>query len=181
MKIDYDELRRIHRLEKNTSKLVEVEEDFIDSLQAFVEEEKKRYLSSLKNFSSSDGREFANLKRVVEESFLMREKKLLNKALIAVHTKEVDAGKVARQEKDTFKKLLKILDEHYSLYISLFGEAEKSSSAANATLSLKMLKDVPTFVGTDMKEYGPFTEGQVVDLPPKVAKLFLTRKLAEEK
>ena len=41
MQITYDELRRIHRLEKNTSKLVEVDEDFIDSLEKFVEEEKK--------------------------------------------------------------------------------------------------------------------------------------------
>ena len=32
MRLDYDELRRIHRLEKNTSKLVEVEDDFISSL-----------------------------------------------------------------------------------------------------------------------------------------------------
>lgn len=41
MKIDFDELRRIHRLEKNTTKLVEVDEDFIDSLEKFVDEEKK--------------------------------------------------------------------------------------------------------------------------------------------
>jgi DNA replication initiation complex subunit (GINS family) len=62
MRLDYDELRRIHRLEKNTSKLVEVDEDFISSLENFVEDEKKKYLDSLKNFSSSQAREFTNLK-----------------------------------------------------------------------------------------------------------------------
>jgi DNA replication initiation complex subunit (GINS family) len=178
MRIDYDELRRIHRLEKNTSKLVEVDDDFIDSLQAFVEEEKKKYLASLKNFSASDAREFTNLKRVVEEIFLMRQKKLLNKALISSRTKEVDGEKMSTQEKEAFRKLLRILEDQFSFYESLFGEKEKREAEM---VSLKILKDVPTFVGTDMKEYGPFSDGEEVELPAKIAKLFLSRKIAEEK
>lgn len=178
MRIDYDELRRIHRLEKNTSKLVEVEDDFIDSLRAFVEEEKKKYLASLKNFSASDAREFTNLKRVVEEIFIMREKKILNKALISSHTKEIDGEKMDRQEKETFKKLLRVLEDHFSSYESLFGEKEKRETEL---VTVNILKDVPTFVGTDMKEYGPFVDGQTVDLPAKIARLFVTRKIAQEK
>ncbi len=177
MKIDYDELRRIHRLEKNTSKLVEVDEDFIDSLQVFAEAEKKKYLSSLKNFSSSDAREFANLKRIIEDIFQMREKKLLNKALIATHTKEVSIEKMARQEDDTFKKMFKILQAHNDIYSSLFGDKEKEESSL---VSLNILKDVSTFVGTDMQEYGPYTEGEKANVPSKIAKLLVMRKIAEE-
>jgi len=177
MDISYDELRRIHRLEKNTSKLVEVDEDFVDSLEKFVEEEKKKYLDSLKNFSSSEARQFTNLKRIIEEIFLIREKKILNKALIASHTKEVELENMAKQEKDFFKKMLKVLDEYSSHCTNLFGEKAKK----NNLVKVKILKDVPTFVGTDMKEYGPFKEGQTVELPSKVSKLFITRKIAEEK
>ncbi|MCX6804260.1 MAG: hypothetical protein NTY48_06895 [Candidatus Diapherotrites archaeon] len=178
MRIDYDELRRIHRLEKNTSRLVEVEDDFIDSLEVFVAEEKKKYLASLKNFSASEAREFTNLKRIIEEIFIMREKKILNKALISAHTREVIEEKMARQELENFKKLLHVLEDYYSLYQSLFGESEKKESSL---VSVKILKDIPTFVGTDMKEYGPFMEDETVELPSKVARLFVTRKLAEEK
>lgn len=177
MKIDYDELRRIHRLEKNTSKLVEVDEDFIDSLEKFVEEEKKKYLSSLKNFSSTDVREFSNLKRVIEDIFQMREKKLLNKALIASHTKEVSDEKMARQEEDTFKKILKVLEAHNGIYASLFGEREREEPALS---SIKIVKDVPTFVGTDMQEYGPYSEGDKIKVPAKIAKLLIMRKIAED-
>jgi DNA replication initiation complex subunit (GINS family) len=176
MKIDFDELRRIHRLEKNTSKLVDVEDDFVDSLETFVEEEKKKYLASLKNFSSSDAREFANLKRIIEEIFLMREKKILNKALIASHTQENDVGNMAKQESEIYSKLLKVLQTHSELYTNLFGERERSKEL----VTVKILKDVPTFVGTDMLEYGPFSQGSKVELPKKVAKLFITRKIAEE-
>ena len=176
MKIDFDELRRIHRLEKNTSKLVEVEDDFIDSLESFVEEEKKNYLTSLQNFSASDARAFTNLKRIVEEIFLLREKKILNKALIATHTQEVEDAKMASQELIIYKKMLKVLEEHSSLYRELFGEKEKS----HALIEVEILKDVPTFVGTDMKEYGPFSKGDKVQVPKKVSKLFVTRKIAKE-
>lgn len=177
MKITYDELRRIQRLEKNTSSLVEVEDDFIDSIGLFVEEQKKIYLASLKDFASSDAREFANLKRVIEEIFLLREKKILNKALIASRTEENELEKVAKQEKETFKKITKILSEHDDLCSKLFGERKEKKSALK---KLTILKDVPTFVGTDMKEYGPFSEGDEVELPEKVAKLFIIRKLAKE-
>lgn len=177
MKIDFDELRRIHRLEKNTSKLVEVDEDFIDCLQEFVEKEKKNYLSSLKNFSSSDAREFSNLKRIIEDIFQMREKKLLNKALIAAHTKEVSAEKMAKQEDETFRKMLKILEVHNNIYSSLFGDKEKEEPSL---VSLNVLKEVPTFVGTDMQEYGPYSQGEKVKVPSKIAKLLVMRKIAEE-
>ncbi len=176
MKIDYDELRRIHRLEKNTSKLVEVDEDFINSIENFVEEEKKVYLESLKNFSSSSTREFTNMKRMIEEIFLMRKKKILNKALIASHTKDTNLDNMASEEVEFFKKLLKIIEEYNEHYAGLFGEKETKKTLSK----VKILKDVPTFVGTDMLEYGPFKEGENVSLPQKVAKLFITRKIAKE-
>ena len=36
MVLDFDEIRRIHRLEKNTSRLVEVESDFYNGLSELV-------------------------------------------------------------------------------------------------------------------------------------------------
>lgn len=176
MNINYDELRRIHRLERNTSKLVEVEDSFISDVESFAEEEKKNYLKSLQEFSSSSSREFANLKRVIEEIFSMRKKKILNKALIASHTNDYNFENMSKEEKEFFKEVLKIIQNYNDHYINLFGEKTKETTDAK----VKILKDVPTFVGTDMKEYGPFKEGESVSLPEKVAKLFIKRKIAKE-
>jgi hypothetical protein len=85
---------------------------------------------------------------------------------------------MASQEKDAFKKLLKVLEEHNKVCTGLFGEVNEKDSGK---VALKMLKDVPTFIGTDMKEYGPFAKDEAVELPKKIAQLFLSRKLAEEK
>ncbi|HPM85844.1 MAG: hypothetical protein PHY04_02845 [Candidatus ainarchaeum sp.] len=177
MRLDYDELRRIHRLEKNTSKLVEVDEDFISSLENFVEDEKKKYLDSLKNFSSSQAREFTNLKRIIDDVFQMREKKILNKALISAHTKDYDDTNMSVEEKEIFKKIYKILITHREIFSNLFGESEKEITDL---VNVMILQDIPTFVGTDMKEYGPYSQGQEVKLPQKVSRMFITRKMAKE-
>jgi DNA replication initiation complex subunit (GINS family) len=177
MKIDYDELRRIHRLEKNSSKLVEVEEDFVDVVRVFVEDEKKKYLDSLKNFSSSDVRQFSNIKRVVDEIFLMRKKKLLNKALISSYTKDPTADKLAYQEKAFFKKMFLLLED-YDVDMNISGEQNEKKDSQ--IVDVKMLSDVTAFLGSDMKEYGPFSSGDKIQLPSKVAKLLFSRKLAEE-
>lgn len=177
MRLDYDELRRIHRLEKNTSKLVEVDEDFISSLENFVEDEKKKYLDSLKNFSSSQAREFTNLKRIIDDIFQMREKKILNKALISAHTKDYDDTNMSVEEKEIFKKIYKILITHREIFSNLFGESEKEITDL---VNVMILQDIPTSVGTDMKEYGPYSQGQEVKLPQKVSRMFITRKMAKE-
>ena len=117
------------------------------------------------------------MKRIIEEIFLMREKKLLNKALIAAHTKDITIDKMDRHELDTYKKMLKLLTDHNEIYSSLFGDRQKEKTEF---VTIKILKDVPTFVGTDMQEYGPFSEGQKVDVPQKISKLLVMRKIAEE-
>lgn len=182
MEISYAELRRIHRLEKNTSQLVEVDEDFYNSLHAFIQEEKKKYLQALKKeFSESSARNFSNLKKIIEELFSLRKKKLLNKALISSRTNEFSEAHMALQEKEIFRDLLKVLNKHNKLLFNVVNgvkEKAKKGKDLNA-LSIRIISNVPRFVGTDMKEYGPFKKGQDVKLPYKVAKLFVSRGLGE--
>lgn len=183
MKLDYDELRRIYRLEKNTSKLVELPEDFYNSLNEFVKEEKKSYLNSLKDLGSSKGKEFNNLKKMLEEFFGIRQKKLLNQALIVLHTEEIVDERLALQEKELFKAVINALQKHNALFEEIFannvsGEEKKKASDLNF-VSVKILKGVPAFVGSNLKEYGPFAENQTTSLPYKVAKLLIAKSLAE--
>ncbi len=187
MNLSYDEIRRIYRLEKSTSRLVDVDPDFYNSLNDFVALEKEKYLQSLKDFSLEDARDFANLKKMVEEIFLFRQKKILSLALVASRSGFEAEERLSRQEQKLLSELVDLLNTHRMLLNQLFGEkGGKESKSAQAepglnTLSIKILKEVPAFIGTDMKEYGPFNEGQTVELPNKVAKLFLDRKLAEVK
>ncbi len=46
-------------------------------------------------------------------------------------------------------------------------------------IMVKILSDIPKFVGTDMQAYGPLKSGEVVNLPKEIANLLVTRKVAE--
>ncbi|MEK6941430.1 MAG: hypothetical protein AABW85_01065 [archaeon] len=180
MEMSYDEVRKIHRFEKNTSQLMEVAPDFYEELHAFLKLEKQKYLESLKTFSIAKTRDFTNLKKMVEEIFSLREKKILNRALIASRTKEVSEENLTAQEKKVFKKLIELLEQHNAILHDLFetDEFPVQKRAFDADESkIEILDDVPSFVGYDMKEYGPFSKGDVVSVPPKIGKLLSSRKL----
>jgi DNA replication factor GINS len=178
MELNYDEIRRIYRLEKNTSKLVEVQEDFFDSLTEFISKEKENYFNSMKELDFQKARSFSNLKKMVEEILSLREKKILSKALVASKTSEVNNDLMAVEERKMFNSMLKILNSHNQLIQSIFIEDKKPSQEKDLNkVSVKILSDIPSFIGTDMKEYGPFKKNETVKLPSKIAKLFFSRKI----
>lgn len=177
--LNYDEIRRIHRLEKNTSKLVELPDDFYSQLHGFLANEKKTYLDSIKDFSVDKSRDFTNLKHIVEEIFTLREKKILNKALISARTGEISDEHMATEEKKIFKKILALLEDHNSVLTSFFTSEPAKLEKDSAGITLKVLSEIPSFVGPNMKEYGPFSKDQVVNVPKKIAQLLESRKLAE--
>lgn len=180
MQLDYDQIRKIHRLEKNTSKLVEVEPDFYNQLNSFIRKEKKSYLSSLKDFSSTKARDFANLKKMVEEIFNIREKKILGMSLVASRTKEYPKPEMAIQENKIYREMLVLLEQHNRILEEIFSSEKKKRKVKDLNnIKVKILSEVPSFVGTDMKEYGPFKKSEVVVLPYKIARLLDSRKLAK--
>jgi len=182
MRLDYDELRKIYRFEKNSSALAEVDEDFFDSLIIFFNQEKKAYMDSLSELSSTKAKSFSNLKKIVGEIFSIREKKLLNKALIASRTGELEAGEMALEEKETLEQMLLVLNKHQQILDEILRLQSKKTAAKvrdSNKISLKILQSVPAFIGSDMKEYGPFEQNKKVSVPEKIASLLVSRKLAE--
>jgi len=182
MRLDYDELRKIYRLEKNSSKLAEVDDDFFDSLQGFFEKQKKDYLRSLNDLSSSKAKSFSNLKKIIAEIFSIREKKLLNKALIASRTGELETDQMSLQETETLKQLLLVLNKHQHFLDQIFSLEKKPLSKVKSVgkTSLKIIQSVPAFMGSDMHEYGPFEKDKLVSVPEKIGTLLVSRKLAEK-
>ncbi len=182
MRLDYDELRKIYRLEKNSSRLAEVENDFFDSLQEFFSQQKKDYLKSLGDLSTSKAKTFSNLKKIVAEIFSMREKKLLNKALIASRTGELELEQIASQETETLKQLLAVLNKHQQWLDKVLSVKPKPFAGIEAVgkTRLKLLQEVPAFMGADMQEYGPFERDTVISVPEKIGSLLVSRKLAEK-
>lgn len=181
MELSYDEVRRIHRLEKASSKLVELDKDFYNDLNDFLSTERTNYMDSLKSFSVTNMRSFTNLKRMVEEIFAMRSRKILSRALVGSRTKESSEEGLTLQEAKLFKSILSELEKHNTVLNSMFteGTTKTEKKSQLQTQKIKISKDIPAFVGADMKEYGPFTKDQTIELPNKIAKLLVSRKFGK--
>jgi DNA replication initiation complex subunit (GINS family) len=56
---------------------------------------------------------------------------------------------------------------------------EKTFIKPNGKLLVKILTDLPRFIGNDMEPYGPLKSGDVLSVPEETGKLLITRKVAE--
>lgn len=182
MRIDYDEVRRIHRLERTMPQLVDVDADFFESLRDFFVLEKKRFVDEADSMSESKSREFGNLRKMIEEIMFAREKKLLNKALAMARTGDSMPVRIADVEKKVLAELVDILRE-YSSAMNGYSNASHGAMSAKKdfnSVAVRIVKDIPAFVGADRASYGPFVRSSVIELPPAIAEVLLKRKLAEQ-
>jgi hypothetical protein len=49
----------------------------------------------------------------------------------------------------------------------------------DGNLLVKILTDVPKFVGSNLENYGPLKAGDIITLPEEISKLLISRKAAE--
>ncbi len=172
--LSYSKLRNIEQREKASSFLTDIGPDFykqaiqhIKELEERVEEEKIKNPASKKLVLLAD--ELRNTKRVWENIFERREKKIVLAALSAVRGGKAIPENLTREEKVFYEALVSLLKEHRK---RIFESQEKEF------VIVRITKDIPQFVGSDMKKYSLKKE-DVISLPPDVAKVLLARGAAE--
>jgi len=180
--MNFEELRSLHRKEKNSSQLTGVNDDFFIELKSFLAEKKAQYLEHLKNGSLAS-EDFANIERMAREVLEIRERKILKKAFHATMTSDTSAvSLLCKEEKKLFNNIYEVVNEYKRVLDSLLSIGAKPKKARREKglnmLSLQIIEKVPAFVGADMKEYGPFEKGQLVELPAEIAEILLARKIA---
>ena len=192
--ISFEELREVHRKEKSSQTLVPLAPDFWKSVASYLKEKMDKYeklRSETSKFTdkvlSQFEREIRNAGSVIKEIYTAREKKMLLMSFTEVATEEeVDIRGLTPEEQAVYKQIVTILKSSRDnvLTATLAGEnAIKESETEKAepdTVKLKILDKVPSFLGTDLKLYGPYEKGEKVELPKKYAALLLEKNKAEE-
>lgn len=178
MKLSYEIIRKIHRLEKGSTKLVKLEDDFFDSLKIFLEEEKNAIKQNNDVFDDTKTQRLFNIKNMLEDILFLRQKKIINKAIIKIKTGEEELFDMQLPEQKMYKQITETL-ENYHGYIKSVFENKKAKTNYN-TIKIKLLQAVPKFIGTDMQEYGPYSIDDVVNVPESIAKLFINKNIAQE-
>lgn len=173
-----EELVRIYQEEKRSRELVEVPDDFYQSVG--------RYISRLKaETSRSDAvrrvlleEELRSVVFMVQEIYFTR----LVKAMAAVVRGQAPAPLMER-ERYAFNEIRQILEKFQAEMMQpvISGKVEVAvPERITNTLCILLFDFKDKIVGIDLKSYGPFAKGEIASLPALNAEIMVKHGLARK-
>ncbi len=174
MALDFQRIKNVHLAEKSSADLSKVEPDFYEQLAKFLQEERKKFYEmvekSADNLDPADVYYYKNLSTIVREIILMRSEKVVRRAVQEVNS-PASSENMVDWEKELYWHVRKEVESRLS---SVVGEGSHLN-----LVRVRILTDIPMFVGPDLKEYGPYRMGEEVPLPREVAELLKSKGQAE--
>jgi DNA replication initiation complex subunit (GINS family) len=203
--ISYRLLRKIQQLEKNSPVLTDLDDDFYTDLEKYFldlnarldsesDEHKKKLLEE----------EIVNTKKIINNIYEQREKKILLTAISKARGASPDLKNMADVERDFFDSIFGLINTFRGKLLenkktsdekeiepeqeTKTGIEEKNKKDENETKILKKInlnpithvtKDMPTFVGTDAKNY-TLKKNDIVSLPEDMQEMLSKRKVVEK-
>jgi len=163
--ISYKTLRRIQQLEKTSPLLTKIDVSFYHKLSEYLKNldsiiEQEENSQKIKLFND----EIQNTKKLAFGIYELREKKIVQAALSKVRGAKPDLKNALDIEKKLYESLIeqiilsrkKILEEKSDEVKKDESKTEalkKEEKKRNTNPIVRVLEDIPEFVGTDMKTY----------------------------
>jgi len=170
--ISFEYLRKVLNEEKKSQNLTKIPEDFYETVRMYIESKKKLAKER------KDEIELRNIERIVENIFNLRERKIVNFAIMAARA-GVQPSNLTSEEKQFFQKILDVVKERRkildSIKSALEGEVKKEID-----ILVVFKQDFPAFVGIDGQTYGPFKKGDIARLPEENRKILVSKGVVEE-
>jgi len=161
--ISYKNLRKIQQLEKTSPFLSKVNKNFygdlsnyIKKLEEVVKQEKKS--ENLNIFQE----EIKNTKKIAFNIYELREKKIVQSALSKVRGAKPDLKNILEIEKRLFESLVELINQSRKNILNEkqkeegkedYQKKESKSTIQNDNQIVRVLENIPEFIGTNMKTF----------------------------
>ena len=208
IKVTYETLFDLLRREKGRNELQQLDSSFYEDVSLYLKE-KIDSLSSSSSRGEQEkiNIQLKNVKKILRELYELREKKIINLATSKVRTNSnlIDTSKLLSKEKELFDEACELFSKFKEKILEdvLRGEmvgsgkpsvssgevvkeepkksvsAESEDVSSSDVVGVRILHDLPKFLGVDKKIYGPFKKGDETKMPFGTAKLLLDKKRAE--
>ncbi len=172
--ITYEYIRKIQREEQNDVKLSKIPDDFYKKAKKYLDQKVK--LTKKKRDRSSE-LEVENIQRVLEDVFNRRETKTLQQAVFATRT-GIPVQNLTKNEEKFFRQLVELLKFHRSKTLNILTKKTKEKGEPKLQ-KLKFIQDIPEFMGSDLKKYGPFKADEEGEIPSENAELMVKSEIAK--
>ena len=170
--LSYEELRRIQGRERASPVLQNLPVDFYKAVKKLVE---KKSEELKKNFSLIEAREYESIVKVAEDIHERRKQKVVMRAMKP--GVEQDEVSLAEEERELFEQIRKAVVEEADNFNRMI-QGKEGKVAEESIKRIKILKNLPKFVGVDLKVYGPFKAEDVASLPCENAESLIKRGIA---
>lgn len=201
--ITYETLFELLKRERERNDLQKLEPSFFSDTISYIKDKKKIIEAKSDSVFASEERkkterQLDNIYKILKELYERREKKIMSLALDKSRTKSnlIDTTALLKEERVVFDALTGLLDSYReAILYSILNEKmpfmnpveakkpEDFKSALELKKSTKLVRfasSVPKFVGTELEEYGPFSEEDIANLPSEIAEVLIEKGKAEE-
>lgn len=163
--LTFESIRDVERNERNAKRMQKLPPTFLSELKEYIERKEQ-----LKEKSSADIMEIENVKSTVQRIVELRERKLIDQALITART-NMPPENLLKEEEAVFWQMVEGLK---AFRRDFFEQLRKPKEVL-----FRVKRSMPEFVGPDMKTY-LLKENDVVSIPKEIAELLLKEGVVEE-
>ncbi len=183
--LTYDELRVIERNERDSTKLVALDESFIDRFNAYVADKQSVLDKSDDNVIAARVKErtkseLLNAKKSFKGVFESRARKVFNQVLIdsRMGARPELAGMLSF-EKEFYNQLKGLLASHFNQIEGRKLKKEDAPVLNDNNVLVRFIRDFPEFAWND-STLGPFNQEDIANLPRDAVKLLLDKEVVKE-
>jgi len=180
--ISYPELYELLRKEKYNEQLGKLPKAFFREVAAYFEEKRKIANKSSELFEETIAKtkkQLENAITIIKEIVTRRQKKIINMALIAAKTgiSKRDSENMLENERELFEEIIKRLEKEEARLEDVISGQHQEKDLKNSLL--RFTQDTGEFLGPDEKKLGPFRQGDIANLPKKVAEILINAGKAQ--
>lgn len=176
MEMNIEELRKIQRKERKLS-LSQLPDDFYESVANLLESLEKE-----KKWNEKE-----NCMMILKDIYERRREKIIKAALnYSIANKPAYMTKYEEEFYNSILELIKKDEENFLKVINRVVKEEEIKKREEIKIEEKLKvkiyfeRDVDKFIGVNGRIYGPYKKGDIIEVDPSEASLFIKLKVAKE-
>jgi DNA replication initiation complex subunit (GINS family) len=172
--ITYNDIYEAARKERYSEQLQSIPKNFVVEVAKYLKDKKE--IASKNNDDFSDviiktKKQLENAITLFKEFIIRRRKKILNLVLVATETgiSKQDFENMFAIEKELFEELMNCMDNSDKKLNEILNENSIHTEKKN---ELKpFIENVDEFLGLDGEKMGPYSKGEIANIPREIAKI----------
>jgi len=172
--ITYNDIYEAARKERYSEQLQQIPKNFISEVAKYIKDKKEIAAKDNEDFSDviiKTKKQLENAITLFKELIIRRRKKILSLVLIATETgiSKQDFENMLAIEKELFEGLMSCMDSSEKKLGELLN-GSKGEAIKNNDLVV-FIDDVGEFLGAEEDKMGPYSKGDIANIPKEIAKI----------